>query len=379
MSDTAVRRYAPGRAREKELLDAAYALFAEVGFNGVSVRDIAARVGISHASVLRYYPSKDAILLALLDRWERANHDWADEHPELTYEELVVALAHRNASLPGYGELFSALAGEATPEQHPAHGHFVRRYRDLREEVSASRRDASKVVAGLWDGLQIMSLYLTEIDVAAELEAFFARDAAERRPWPDPDPGDFQLGQEPTPLGYARGRQKRAQIVEEATTLFAQRGFLATSLSEIASRVGVSKSTLLHHIGSKDSLLRSVIAERDRRIESTFAGPEFYSVDGLLDGARDNAVQSGLVELYTVLVCEAMSQGHPAHQYFEQRYRRGIIEFADLLRKHSRHVVDPVRSAAWFIALWDGLQIQWLYDPDSVSIPDELQRFIDWL
>ena len=33
---------------------------------------------------------------------------------------------------------------------------------------------------------------------------------------------------------------------------------------------------------------------------------------------------------------------------------------------------DPAFEAAWLIALWDGLQIQWLYDRSAVNVSEEL-------
>ncbi len=50
------------------ILDAAEALFAERGFTGVSVREIAGRVGLNQASIYNHFPSKQALYEAVLDR-----------------------------------------------------------------------------------------------------------------------------------------------------------------------------------------------------------------------------------------------------------------------------------------------------------------------
>ena len=50
------------------LLTAAAALFAERGFGGTSMADIAERVGVRKASLYNYYPSKDELLMELLRR-----------------------------------------------------------------------------------------------------------------------------------------------------------------------------------------------------------------------------------------------------------------------------------------------------------------------
>lgn len=52
----------------KRILDAAAELFAESGPAEISVRDVAARAGVSHALVHRYFGSKDELIAAALGR-----------------------------------------------------------------------------------------------------------------------------------------------------------------------------------------------------------------------------------------------------------------------------------------------------------------------
>ena len=49
------------------LLAAASTEFAERGFDGTSIRDIAARAGVSLSALYHYYPGKQALLAAILD------------------------------------------------------------------------------------------------------------------------------------------------------------------------------------------------------------------------------------------------------------------------------------------------------------------------
>jgi AcrR family transcriptional regulator len=56
----------PGEKGTKEkIFDAAVELFAEKGYDRVSVRDIAGAVGVTEAAVYKHYASKDAILEAV--------------------------------------------------------------------------------------------------------------------------------------------------------------------------------------------------------------------------------------------------------------------------------------------------------------------------
>lgn len=52
--------------RKGEILEAAFAVFAERGYDAGSMRDIAARVGVSEPALYRHFPGKEAIFLALM-------------------------------------------------------------------------------------------------------------------------------------------------------------------------------------------------------------------------------------------------------------------------------------------------------------------------
>lgn len=54
-----------GRGRDT-ILDAAQKVFAEKGYDGASIRDIAARAGVSLSALYYYFPSKQETLAAML-------------------------------------------------------------------------------------------------------------------------------------------------------------------------------------------------------------------------------------------------------------------------------------------------------------------------
>jgi AcrR family transcriptional regulator len=55
----------PRPSRESEILDAALACFAELGYDATRVRHIAERAQVSDAALYRHHPSKEAVALAL--------------------------------------------------------------------------------------------------------------------------------------------------------------------------------------------------------------------------------------------------------------------------------------------------------------------------
>lgn len=65
------------------ILDAAEELFAERGYSAVTVREIAARAGVSHALVHRYLGSKETVYRAALRRRETLIRDAAPDQDDL--------------------------------------------------------------------------------------------------------------------------------------------------------------------------------------------------------------------------------------------------------------------------------------------------------
>jgi len=58
------------------------------------------------------------------------------------------------------------------------------------------------------------------------------------------------------------GRERREQLLDVGRALFAQKGFEATSIEEIAARAGVSKPVVYEHFGGKEGLY-AVVVDRE--------------------------------------------------------------------------------------------------------------------
>jgi AcrR family transcriptional regulator len=65
-------------SREAEILDAALACFAELGYDATRIRHIAQRAGVSDAALYRHHPSKEAVALALFSTYMRRFSDAFD-------------------------------------------------------------------------------------------------------------------------------------------------------------------------------------------------------------------------------------------------------------------------------------------------------------
>ena len=80
----------------------------------------------------------------------------------------------------------------------------------------------------------------------------------------------------------------RSSILDAGESVFVERGFAATAMSEIATRAGVTKSLIHHHFGSKDALWQEVKQRRfkdysEMQLRNMSGGP---NVDRFADSIR---------------------------------------------------------------------------------------------
>ncbi len=165
------------------------------------------------------------------------------------------------------------------------------------------------------------------------------------------------------------------------TAAFAQYGFRGATLKEIAELSGIRERGLVHHIANKDELLSQVLEHRVRKSEASVppAGGTGM-IAGLLRIVRENLDLPGLVELHTILMAEATSPTHPAHEHYRARYvgfRRYVTDtFAILAKRGDLDTnTSPAGIAELLIAVIERVQIQWLYDK-NVDVEADVIAFL---
>lgn len=174
-----------------------------------------------------------------------------------------------------------------------------------------------------------------------------------------------------------RSEERRAEIVRAALEVIAERGYRGASLAAVAERVGLTQQGLLHYFPTKDALLVAVLKERDQ----WDAVPDTqWRVELLASLVEYNAMRPGIIQTFSALLGESVTEGHPARAYFTERYTRVRDSMAAVLRAEYGdrlpNGLTPERTAPLLVAVMDGLQYQWLLDPESVDMPGAFRDFL---
>ncbi len=184
-----------------------------------------------------------------------------------------------------------------------------------------------------------------------------------------------------TRAGRAADRGARDELLAAAAEVFAERGFQAASIDEIAHRAGYSKGAVYWHFRGKDDLFLALLEERiDRPVQDAIE---------LLESAppeHDMAPEASqvLTRLFRgerellLLEHEYWSRAvrYPElRRHYVNRRRKLQRAFAKAIAARIEHLgeaadIDPAEAATAFLSLGGGLAREKLVNPSAV--PDHL-------
>jgi AcrR family transcriptional regulator len=164
-----------------------------------------------------------------------------------------------------------------------------------------------------------------------------------------------------------RKNARPAEIVTAALEVFAERGFSAARLDDVAARAGISKGTLYLYFPSKEELFKAVVREallpnleRVERLLRAHPGPAAAQLEMMIGqiGALLQGTQIGVIP--KLIIAEAGNFPELARFYLEEVVQRGLGLLAGILERgiesgefravdvgHSaRTVIAPVLLAA---------------------------------
>lgn len=173
----------------------------------------------------------------------------------------------------------------------------------------------------------------------------------------------------PEPRRERRKESRPGELVEAALELFAEKGYAATRLEDVASRAGVSKGTLYLYFESKEELFKAVVRQG--------LVPAIAEAEALIDGFEGSAValfreivmgfwrligDTRLSAIPKIMIAEARNFPEIADFYHEEVIRRGRRMLERALERgvasgefrgvDVRHAARVLMSPLIMLAVW---------------------------
>lgn len=158
------------------------------------------------------------------------------------------------------------------------------------------------------------------------------------------------------PRSAARGPDRRAEILDTARRLFAERGFHATSMRDLCAALGMSAGNLYHWFPSKQAIIAAFVEADSAETAARFA---VLSAATDLRGALAEQVLGDVAltseeEVRLILEVYAAALRDPAlAPLVRDAEAAARTQLAELLQRAG--VPDPDARAVLVIALIDGL------------------------
>jgi TetR/AcrR family transcriptional regulator, mexJK operon transcriptional repressor len=194
------------------------------------------------------------------------------------------------------------------------------------------------------------------------------------------------------PDDQRRSARKRRAILDAATTTFLSKGYLGTSMDEIATLAQVSKQTVYKHFADKQSLFIELVTGTvndisdpvyDEVVELAASGDVEADLRDLARQLLARVMQPRLLELRRLVIAEANRFPELGRAFYERGLRRTTSAlasvFEQLAARGALRVDDPALAAAhlnWLIMSGPVNQAMML-GSDSIPSRRELNRHAD--
>lgn len=136
--------------------------------------------------------------------------------------------------------------------------------------------------------------------------------------------------------------EKQAKILASAIEVFAEKGYAASSTSEIAQRAGVAEGTIFRHYKTKKELLLSIVAPAMTKLIAPFVlrgfgkvlDSNYESFDAVLRAMIENRIE--FIEKHRSIL-KIMLQEIPFHPELQAHFQKDIL--AKILERLQKIVV----------------------------------------
>ncbi len=172
----------------------------------------------------------------------------------------------------------------------------------------------------------------------------------------------------PTKKWQRRRDARPKELISAALELFAQRGFAATRLEEVAAKAGVSKATVYLYFKNKEDLFEAVVREfvtgnldQAEELVKVFHGPTADLLRTMV-AFFEHRLEGPMPVLFKLMVAESGNFPKLAQLWADLGPRRGLALIQRILQRGidrkelrpfaTQHVAPLVVAPIFILALW---------------------------
>lgn len=168
--------------------------------------------------------------------------------------------------------------------------------------------------------------------------------------------------------------ESRRRILDAAEALFAEHGFVETSLAQVAERSGISRGSIPWHFENKVGLLMAVVERSTRRASTAPLSPGLSALDRSAKDIAQRLREPHMALLHTLLG-EASKPDSAIRDAYAKYHEDGRTEIRSWLEDSPDVAVSDVDSdelSTLIYALVIGIHVQWRIDPDRIDLDHTL-------
>ncbi|MEE8482607.1 MAG: TetR/AcrR family transcriptional regulator, partial [Acidiferrobacterales bacterium] len=182
--------------------------------------------------------------------------------------------------------------------------------------------------------------------------------------------GKHELSESGTCRWRRRKEARPAEILEAALDLFAEKGYAATKLTEVATRAGVSKGTVYLYYESKEALFQALVKEmvlphieQSEHMVDEYNGATVDLMQGLVQFWLDNVIHTKVCGIPKLVIAEAKNFPDMARFYVDNVVTRGTALVERILQRgvdkgefrvtDISHSARAVMAPMIFAAIWE--------------------------
>lgn len=174
------------------------------------------------------------------------------------------------------------------------------------------------------------------------------------------------------PKGEGGGVETRAAILDAAMALFAERGFDATPVKDVAAEAGVATGLIFHYFGAKEGLLEALIDERtalpllNSTIDEIVASEPRPGPQEVLRRAGMSAygMARHAAPMLRIMVREVL-QREAVRAHWDEARRLAFATLGGALCEAAEADLDPQKAFAIARTFLDAVLFEALFGPDA--------------